>query len=103
MSLQGGRWHGEFRAAGYQLRTVTRVSRVSVQAGAVWAADQGCLDTAEPWLEPSPASDTPCPRRHQHSSHLCRPPGHVGRVCPGQPWCSPTGTEDGGSQQKQGP
>lgn len=45
---------------GHQLRTVTRVSQVPVQAGVMWAADQGCPDTADPWLEPSPASDTLC-------------------------------------------
>lgn len=43
--------------------------------------------------------------RHQHSSHLCSPPGHGGHWSPwaSQPCCSHTGMEDGRSRQKEGP
>lgn len=60
---------GNSEQLGYQLRTVTRVSQVSVQAAAMWAADQGCLDIADPWLEPSPVSDTSCLQQPPKGRH----------------------------------
>lgn len=74
---------------GHQLRTVTQVSQVSVQAGATWAADQGYWNTPDPWLEPTP--DTSClwqppgKGRHHGTSTAATSAAHQGTGATGLP------------------
>ena len=87
------------------------------RAGAMWAADQGCLDTAGPWLEPSPASDTSCCQQRVSGSQLLRrgdtagpaqrpPPqpagAHGPAASPGQPALVYSSGDDGRSWQGAG-
>lgn len=75
-------------------------------------ADQGCLDTADPWLEPSPASDTSASSslrrggtRAPAQQPRLQPPRALGHWCPraSQPWGSGMGVEDGRGRQREGP
>lgn len=71
-------------------------------AGAMWAAGPGCLDTAGPWLQPSPASGTSCCQQHISGSRLLQRGGTTGPAWQPPPQLAPVRASEDEGRSWQG-